>query len=94
MRGLGWNDDCFPRREHCGSGSRLRIAGAQMLGIVRRFAFEQPLGVARGDPSALFGDADRHDFVFCFIDRIHDRRSREQRNFVLATATAKQNSHF
>src|SRR5580700_5901696 len=56
------------------------------------FAFQQPLGIGCGDPVALFGDANGHDFVFVLIDGVEDGGGGEQRDFMFPTASAKQDS--
>ncbi len=43
------------------------------------------------EPAAFLGDADGHDFILLLIDCVENRRSGEQRDFVLAAAPAKQN---
>ena len=54
---------------------------------------QQSLGIRGRQPAAIFRDADRHHFIFIWIDRFENRSRREQRNFVLAAASAKKNAH-
>src|SRR5580692_9660118 len=73
------------------SGSRLGIAGTKML-VILNFSLQQPLRISRGDPSALLGDADGHNFVFIFVDGVENRRGREQGDLMLTAAPAKQDA--
>ena len=86
------NNHGAPGGQHRGSGGRLRITCAQVLG---RFLFtaQQVFRMIGGQPAAVFGDADGHHFIFVFINGLQHRCRREQRNFVLAAAAAKQDSH-
>ena len=47
----------------------------------------------RRKPAPILSDADRYDFIFLSIDCVQYRRRREQRNFMLAAASAKKNAH-
>src|SRR3954447_21866099 len=60
------------------------------------FAAQQAFGVRVGQPAAVFCDADGHDLKLLFVDGFDDRCCREQRDFVLATASAEYDSdpHF
>jgi len=51
---------------------RIGVAGAQML-LILKFAAQQALRVRGRDPSAFFGDADRYDFVFRFVNGVENR---------------------
>src|SRR4249919_1647828 len=44
-------------------------------------------------PSALFGDADRDNFIFRFVDGVDNGRGRKQRDLVLPTSAAEKNSY-
>src|ERR1700733_2471206 len=88
----GRNDDGFPFCEDCRCRGRLRIAGAE-LARRRRFARQQPLGVAGRHPAALLGNANGDDFVFFRVDGLENRSSREQRDLMLAAAAAKKNAY-
>src|SRR4051794_6250086 len=59
-------------------------------------AAQQAFGVRVGQPAAVFRDADGHDLKLLFVDGFDDRCCREQRDFVLATASAEYDSdpHF
>src|ERR1700674_506894 len=75
--------------------SRFRITSTKMCGAgarARRFPTQQPFRIVGGDPSALLGDADGHNFVFIFVDGVENRRGREQRDFMLSAAPTKQNA--
>jgi hypothetical protein len=60
--------------------------------VVFKFSLEQSLCVSRGDPSALLRDANRHDFIFIFVDGVENGCSGEQRDFMLSAAAAKENA--
>jgi hypothetical protein len=51
------------------------------------------IGVLGGQPAAFFCDPDGHDLVFFLVNRIENGRSRQQRDFVLAAAPAKQDAN-
>ena len=93
VHGLGGHDHGFSAGEHGRAGRGFGISGAQVLGLVDRLALQQSFRGAGGEPAAFLGDADRHDFVFAFIDGVDHGRGREQRDFVLTAASAEQNSH-
>ncbi len=48
------------------------------------------LRAAADQPAAVFGDADRHRFIFFRIERSNHRRGRGERNFMFARAPAEQ----
>jgi hypothetical protein len=54
---------------------------------------QQRLGIARGQPSPLFRDADGHNLVLIFIDRLNYGRGREQGYFMLSASPAEQYSY-
>ena len=60
--------------------------------LENQLALQQILRVSRRQPAPILGDADGHDFIFVFVDGVENRRSREQRNLMLAAAPAKKNS--
>ena len=72
------DDHGFAPRQHRGCGRGLGIAGAQLARLQDDLALQQVFRVFRGQPAPVFGDADGHDFVFIFIDRVENRRGREQ----------------
>ena len=72
------------------SGRGFGVAGAQPPRHCADVAVEQVVGVCRGQPAALFGDADRSDVESVAVNGPQNRRSREQRNLVLAAAPAKK----
>ena len=88
---LGRNDDRFTLGQNSRSRSCLGIARTQMF-VILKFALQQPLRIGRSDPSTLLGDAYGHNFVFIFVDGVENRRGREQRDFMLTAAPAKQDS--
>src|ERR1700691_1897399 len=57
-----------------------------------KFSLQSPLRIGGGSPSAFLGDADRHNFVFTFVDRAKHRCGREQRDLMLPTPSAKQDA--
>src|SRR5260370_33446552 len=57
------------------------------------FASQHFLGMRRRYPAPFLGDADGHDFIFFRINGFKNRSGREQRDFMLAAATAKQDTH-
>jgi hypothetical protein len=61
-------------------------------GALARVSLQQPLGMFGRKPSPFFGDADGNDFIFSLIDCVKDGRSRQQRDFVLAAASAKEDA--
>ena len=90
------HNDAVAGSQHCRSGRGLRISGAQMRRanvFLRGLASQQILGVQRRHPAAIFGNADRNNFIFRFIDCLQDRCRREQRNFMFAAASAEKNSY-
>src|SRR5580704_13863569 len=91
----GRDDDAFTSRQHSRSRSRFRIAGAQMawLGSLGRLALQQPFSMSRGNPAALFRDADGNYVVFLLVDRIQYRCRRQQRDFMFAAAPAEQDTY-
>src|SRR5258708_18323963 len=62
-------------------------------GALARLPRQQSFGIRRGHPLALFGDADRNDLIFILINGLENRRGREQRNFVLAAASAEKDAY-
>src|ERR1022692_3139528 len=56
-------------------------------------ATQQALCVGRSDPSPFLGDTDGHNVVFLLIDGVQDRGRRQQRDFMLAAAPAKQDTY-
>ena len=78
--------------QHGSAGGGLGIAGAKMLRLGFGFAFQQVLGMEVGEPAALLGDADGNDLVFLFIDGFENGGCREQRDFMLAAASAEEDS--
>src|ERR1035437_10430553 len=85
----------FAFGQDCSGGGGLRIAGSQMtrLGGFCQVAAQQALGVGRSYPSPFLGDTDGHNVVFLLIDGVQDRGCRQQRDFMLATAPAKQDTY-
>src|SRR5262249_26523630 len=63
-----------------------------LAGIVQGFAPQEALGMRRRQPSPFLGDADRHYFIFVFIDGLEDGGRGKQRDLMLATAPAKENA--
>src|SRR6185312_9677340 len=90
-----WNDHRFALGQHNRAGSGFRITRAQMAAAFRRsfLSWQQLLGMAVRQPAAFLGDADRHYFVFFFVDGIEDRRCGKQRNFMLTAASAEEYSY-
>ena len=88
---LRWNHDRFALGQNRSARRSLRVPRAQML-VILEFPIQQPLRIGGGDPSALLGNADRHNFVFVFVDGVEDRCGRQQRDLMLSTASAKQNA--
>src|ERR1035441_10928549 len=56
-------------------------------------ATQQALCVGRSAPSPFLGDTDGHNVVFLLIDGVQDRGRRQQRDFMLAAAPAKQDTY-
>jgi hypothetical protein len=93
MDRFGRHHDRLAAREY---GCRLRhigITGAQVSRLKHEFARQQILRVLGGEPAAILGDADRHDFILLSIDCVENGRGREQRDFVFAAAPAEKNSN-
>ena len=91
----GRHHHAFTARQHGRSRSRFRIAGAQMarLGRLRRLALQQTFGMSGCDPAAFLGDADGNYVVLFLVDGIQHRRRRQQRDFMLAAASAEQDTY-
>src|SRR6266478_3065619 len=66
---------------------------SRRAGAFARVTLQQSLRVLRREPPAVFRDADGHNFVFRLIDCIHDGRRRQQRHFMLAAASAKEDAN-
>ena len=50
-------------------------------------------GIARSQPAAFLGDADRHDLVLGLVYGIHHALGRRERNLVLARTSSKDKSY-
>src|SRR5208282_5724485 len=87
----------FARGQQRRPRSSLRIARPKVglcgAGALARVALQQSLRMFRREPSAVFCDADRNHFVFGFINCVQNGGRREQRHFMLATASAKEDAN-
>ncbi len=91
----GRHDNAFAPRQHCRGLGSVGIAGAQVsgLGSIGRLALQQAFGMGGRYPAAFLGDADGHHFVFALVDCVQDRGRRQQGDFMLAAAPAKQDAY-
>ena len=79
--------------KHGGAGRGFRIAGAQMLRLGFGLTLQQVLGMKIGEPAALLGDADGNDIVLFGVDCFENGCRRQQRDFMLAAASAEEDSN-
>ena len=92
VHGFRRNNHRFAASQH--GGAEVCRRDRRRAGCAARatqLAREQILGMLGGQPAAVFGDADGHHLVLLF-DCVQDRGGREQRDFVLAAASAEQNA--
>src|SRR4029077_13247466 len=96
------NDHRLASSQHSRPRSRLRIAGPKLCSLcgadtlVRLlflFALAQTLGMLRREPAAVFRDADGNNFIFRFINCVHNGRRRQQRHFMFAAASTKEDAN-
>ena len=80
-----------------GSPARSCVCVARtLLSACSSFLFlplQQTFRVFRREPAAVFRDADGDHFIFRFINCIHNGRRRQQRHFMLAAASAKEDAN-
>ncbi len=62
------NNHRFSSRQHGGGLSNLRIAGAQVTRLDHQLTLQEIFGVLRGEPAAIFGNADGYNLIFIFVD--------------------------
>src|SRR6266576_6746713 len=60
--------------------------------MARVSTLQQPLGVLSGEPTAVFRDPNGNHVVLCFVNCFHNGSRRQQRNFMLAAASAEQDA--
>src|SRR5205807_950815 len=90
---FGGDDHGFAFGEKRRARSGLRVSSAELPGILAGcFPQQQELRIRRRQPAAFLGDTNRHNFIFVFIDSVENRGGGEQRDFVLAAASAKENT--
>src|SRR5438445_13309419 len=84
----------FAILQDCGGRGSLGVSGAEVTFMLQRLTREQALGIGRGQPAAVFGDADGHDLVLILINGFENRSGGKKRDFVLATASPEKNPDF
>ena len=91
--GSGASSVGMPSWRSFAPGRGFGVAGAQPPRSRAHVAVEQLVGVCRGQPAALPGDADGGYVELVAVDGPQNRCGRQQRDLMLAAAPAKKNAY-